>query len=124
MQINDSIKKLRELRNYTQEYMALQIGKTRKTYAQIENGDLHPKQEVLEKIAKALSVSVNDILNFNCKDFLQTVFKDKLNEEEKDFLCNNTNNIDELKKLYLKLIDEKDLRIKTLEEMISILKKR
>ncbi len=37
--IGEKIKKIRELKNYTQEYMAAQIGITQAGYSKIERGE-------------------------------------------------------------------------------------
>lgn len=62
--IGQKIKKLRELRNFTQTYMAIELDMTQQGYSKIEkDGKLTVHQ--LEKIAHILNVESAYILNFN-----------------------------------------------------------
>ena len=62
--IGHNIKMLRELRNYTQEYMAQCIGISRQSYCKLEHSaDINTAQ--LYQIAKALDTDVFHILAFN-----------------------------------------------------------
>jgi transcriptional regulator with XRE-family HTH domain len=64
------IKKLRELRNYTQTYMAIELDITQQGYSKIEKeGRLTVDQ--LDKIAKILQVESAYILNFNEEQLLR-----------------------------------------------------
>lgn len=53
-----SIKKFRELRNYTQEYMAEMLGISQNAYSKIENGRTRLTTDRLKKIAGILEISV------------------------------------------------------------------
>lgn len=123
MEINQSIRRIREFKNFTQEYVAQQIGKSRKTYADIENGDVEPRTEIFENIANVLGVSVEDIVNFNNKNFLQSIFKDNSKNTGVVFSLKDEQSTFDFKKLYEKIIEEKDMRIKVLEDMIALLKR-
>jgi transcriptional regulator with XRE-family HTH domain len=62
--VGQKIKKLRELRNYTQSYMAIELDMTQQGYSKIEKeGRLTVDQ--LDKIAIILNVDSTYILNFN-----------------------------------------------------------
>ena len=62
--VGQKIKKLRELRNYTQTYMAIELDITQQGYSKIEKeGRLTVNQ--LDQIAKILDVESAYILNFN-----------------------------------------------------------
>ena len=62
--VGQKIKKLRELRNYTQSYMAIELDITQQGYSKIEKeGRLTVDQ--LDKIANILQVESAYILNFN-----------------------------------------------------------
>jgi transcriptional regulator with XRE-family HTH domain len=65
MKIGDNIKKLRELRNYTQEYMAGGLEMSTNGYGKIERDEVEITLTKLEKIAALLEVSVNQILQFD-----------------------------------------------------------
>lgn len=56
------IRKLRELRNYTQEYMAEHLKVGQNTYSRWENGEVEPKLTHLRTIAEVLEVPVEELL--------------------------------------------------------------
>jgi transcriptional regulator with XRE-family HTH domain len=69
------IKKIRELKNVTQEYVATQLGLSIRAYSKIETGETQLTINRLNEISKALGVDPIEILGFddkqvfnNCKD--------------------------------------------------------
>ena len=71
MHIGTKIRKLRELKGYSQEYVASQLGMVQTNYSKIERGetkDMTVKR--LEEIAKVLEVTPATILNFDEKQVL------------------------------------------------------
>lgn len=68
--VGQKIKKLRELRNYTQTYMAIELDMTQQGYSKIEKeGKLSVHQ--LDKIASILKVESAYILSFNEEQLLR-----------------------------------------------------
>lgn len=67
-----SIRKIRELNDYSQEYMALSIGVSTKTYANIENGRSKIKLDYLERICQTLQISVPQLFQFSTNPFPQS----------------------------------------------------
>jgi len=67
MEIGIKVKKLRELRNFTQEYMAKHLDMTTSGYGKIERDESEVSYQRLEKIAEVLGIKVEDIINFNEK---------------------------------------------------------
>lgn len=65
MQVGQKIKKLRELKNFTQEYMAGLLDMTQSSYSKIETGETDISYSKLEKIAAALEIRTEDIITFN-----------------------------------------------------------
>ncbi|MCK4661424.1 MAG: helix-turn-helix transcriptional regulator [Bacteroidales bacterium] len=75
MKISTKIKKVRELKGYSQEYMADQMGITQAAYSKIENNEKNINFEKLTTIAKVLDIEPLKLLNFdeqqvfnNCKN--------------------------------------------------------
>ncbi len=58
-----SLKELRENNNFSQQELAAKISVKRSTYAMWETGKSAPKTTDLPKIAEALKVTVEDIVN-------------------------------------------------------------
>ena len=111
--IGNKIRKIREIKGYSQEYMSSKLGIAQNSYSKMERGETNVDEEKLSQIAIVLEVEKEMIKNFN----EQAVFNS----------CNqsgyiNTQNINPLEKLqevYEKLLAEKDLRIKLLEGMLG-----
>lgn len=65
MEIGYKIKKIRELRNYRQEYMAEKLGISQVSYSRVESGQTKLNLSRLEDIAKILEVNQIFIINFD-----------------------------------------------------------
>lgn len=61
------MRKIREFRGYTEEYMAGELKMHRHTYGKIENGEKDPGIGLLEECARILKVSLHQILNLTEK---------------------------------------------------------
>lgn len=64
------IKKTRELRGYSQEYLANQLGISQKTYSNIETNQAKVDYNRLEEISKILKISLVELLSFDEKNAL------------------------------------------------------
>ena len=62
MKFSDRLKDIRERKNLTQEELANLSGVSARSIQRYESGASRPRVEATEKIAKALNVSVNEIL--------------------------------------------------------------
>ena len=67
MKVGDNIKKLRELRNYTQQYMADQLEISLSGYGKIERNETDVSLGRLQQIADILGVDIHGILRFDDK---------------------------------------------------------
>jgi transcriptional regulator with XRE-family HTH domain len=59
----DKIRTIRELRDFSQEYMADKLGIAQNTYSKIETNQTKLTAEMLKKVAEILGVSPVDILS-------------------------------------------------------------
>ncbi|WP_299247929.1 helix-turn-helix transcriptional regulator [uncultured Cytophaga sp.] len=110
MEIGIKIKKVRELRNLTQEYMAQQLNVSQSTYSRYEkeDGDLTVSQ--LNKIAQLLEIKIDDLINFDEK----LIFNNYGTAHDKSFSVNYINISEKERELYdktIKLLEEKILMI-------------
>lgn len=102
-----NIKQIRELKSFTQEYMAQQLDISQPAYAKIEQGLTVLKIDRLQHIADILEVDVSALLNtthiFNIVFQAQAMQSGYINTQ------NNTNIIDieMLKKIIQEIIDKK-----------------
>jgi transcriptional regulator with XRE-family HTH domain len=65
MQTGEKIRAFRELRNYTQEYVANKLGMSQVNYSKIERGEITVSEDKINKIAEVLEVSPQYIKDFN-----------------------------------------------------------
>ena len=70
MSIGNHIKKLRELRNYTQTFISTELEISISAYSKIERNETEISLKRLEQIAKILNVNLNTLLLFNEKSFI------------------------------------------------------
>jgi transcriptional regulator with XRE-family HTH domain len=59
----NKIRTIRELRGYSQDYVAAKLEIAQNTYSKLETNQTKLTTEMLEKIASILEVSINDILS-------------------------------------------------------------
>ncbi|TDO73336.1 DNA-binding XRE family transcriptional regulator [Flavobacterium chryseum] len=119
--IKNKIKSIRELKNYTQEYMADQLGVTQAGYSKIEKGKTILSYVKLVEIAKILDVSVEDIISFDSQKYFNNF--NNVNGNNNGSIMINADN-ETLKNLYedkIKLLEK--LLKKTEEELCRYKKK-
>ncbi|KQW99533.1 helix-turn-helix transcriptional regulator [Flavobacterium sp. Root420] len=109
--IKNKIKSIRELKNYTQEYMADQLGVTQAGYSKIEKGKTILTYVKLVEIARILEVSVEDIISFDSERYFSSINTVKGNSNNGSILINSDNSA-VLKELY-------EDKIKLLEKLLS-----
>ncbi|MEO6177535.1 MAG: helix-turn-helix transcriptional regulator [Flavobacterium circumlabens] len=120
--IKNKIKSIRELKNYTQEYMADQLGVTQAGYSKIEKGKTVLSFVKLVEIARILEVSVEDILSFDSQRYFNNFNKVKGNNNGSIQI--NPDNSTALKELYEdKIMLLEKLLSKTEEELNRYKKK-
>ena len=87
MTIGYKIRKLRENKNYTQQYMAEQLGITQRAYGMLESDDIKPSNDKLFKIAELMEVDLVQLVNL---DLDRITFKD--NSQNSGVITNSANN--------------------------------
>ncbi len=106
------IRKIRELKGYSQSIIADSVDTSKKQLSRIENGQTSPSFELLQKITDALEISLNELLNFN-ENLIFNSFT--TNQQGGKYIAYNNTEIDQVEKLYKMLLDEKDKIISLLE---------
>ncbi|RYU91785.1 helix-turn-helix domain-containing protein [Emticicia agri] len=114
MEIGTKIKKLRELRNFTQEYMAKNLEMTPSGYGKIERDETEVSYQKLEKIAEVLGLKIEDIINFN----EQIVFNVMHNQTGNGYVIHNGISEQE-RKLYEQIIAQQKEEIENLRKIIE-----
>lgn len=111
LQIGQKIKKLRELKNFTQSHLASELGITQGAYSKMELGETEISFSKLTKIAEVFGMSPEEIMTFN----EQMIFNVMHNQTGNGFVINKGFTENE-KKLY-------EDQIVHLKEEINYLKK-
>lgn len=62
------IRRLRELQNYSQQYLADQIGISQRAYSKIEAGQTKLSVERLDRIAKILNCPMENIISLSAEE--------------------------------------------------------
>lgn len=106
--ISKNIRKYRELKGYSQEYMAHELDITQASYAKIENNTTKINVERLFAIAKVLEMDAGEILELN----KQTIYNQ----------TNNTNAFGNIEKFHQDNKEAYEQIIKAKDEQIALLK--
>lgn len=96
LKIGHKIKKLRELKNLTQEHMAKSIGISQGAYSRMELGETEITYTKLEKISEELGMKPEEIISFN----ESLVFNVMNNQTGNGLVINNNQISEEDKNLY------------------------
>ncbi len=113
MEIGTKVKTLRELKNFTQEYMAKHLEMTVSGFGKIERNESEVSYQKLEKIAEILGIQVEDLVSFNEK----LVFNIMHNKTGNGYVVNN--GALEKEKLYEQIIVNQKEEIATLRTIIE-----
>ena len=111
LQLGQKIKKLRELKNFTQSHIASELGITQSAYSKMEHGETEVSYSKLTKIAEVFGMAPEEIMTFN----EQMIFNVMYNQTGNGFVVNKGFTENE-RKLY-------ENQITQLKEETSYLKK-
>lgn len=107
--IGNTIRKLREAKGYSQEYVAIELGLTQPTYAKIEKEGDKISVGRLIKIAKILNCTISDLFgeevmqHFKMSNFKDSkYYLDNVSKSDKEHIETLRNEIDFLRKLFEK----------------------
>jgi transcriptional regulator with XRE-family HTH domain len=116
MELGTKIKRIREERNYSQDFLAQRLSITQKAYSKIENNQTRLSVDHLLKIAEVLETSVNKILGIDGG----TIYNNySTNNGEGDGIIINKTISDKIIELYDKLLKAKEDEIIMLKKMLD-----
>ncbi len=112
-------KKIRELKNLKQEYVATQLGISQQQYSEIERNKVDIKESRLREIAQILEVKPEDILTFDDRQVFN-IFENQNSTVNGTFIQNSDQNVtDKLIQQHKEYLNE---IIKIKDEEIALLK--
>ena len=112
MKIGHKIRKLRELKNLTQEHMAKSIGVSQGAYSRMELGETEITYTKLEKISTELGMRPEEVIAFN-----ESMVFNVMNNQTGNGLVINNNQLSETE------MNMYERQIKLLKEENAYLKK-
>jgi transcriptional regulator with XRE-family HTH domain len=125
MQVGQKIKKIRELRNFTQEYLATRLNISQESYSKIEANKTKVSTERLEQIATILEVSIFELMTFDDK-YVFNNYNNAVNAIQTSAKENAKviffNQAESEKQLYERLIEELKKQVERLEKENDFLK--
>lgn len=103
------IKQIRELKNFTQEYVAQKLGLSTRAYSKIETGETQLTINRLNEISKVLEIEPMQLLGF---------------DDKKIFNINNSTGNNGYNNIFFpeKLVQQYEETIQSLKEQIQLLK--
>lgn len=114
MILGQRIKKLREFKNLTQEYISSELGITQSSYSKIESGETDIPFSRLEQISKILGLNPEDIISFN-----ETIVFNLINNKTANGLVINNQTSQIEKNLYEQYIETLKSEISHLKSVID-----
>jgi len=72
--MHENIRKLRDIKGFSQEYMATKLNISQNTYSRIENGYISLKFDRLIQIASILEIDIPKLINFNDQSFFNVKY--------------------------------------------------
>ncbi|TAE76042.1 MAG: XRE family transcriptional regulator [Bacteroidetes bacterium] len=112
--IGEKIKKFREMRNFTQDYIAKKLEMTPQGYGKIERNEVEITIQKLTIVAEILNTTIQDILGFEDK----FVFNNQ-EHYQNNVINNDTTNFQELKLVYEKMIKSQEKEITYLRSVLE-----
>lgn len=113
-EIGARIKRLREDRNYSQDYLAQKLGITQKAYSKIETNQTRLSVDNLLRISEVLETSINKILDIDGG----TVYNNYSTHNGEGIVINKTTS-DKIIDLYDRLLKAKDDEIEVLKKLLE-----
>ena len=104
--VGEKIRKIREIKGYSQEYMASQLKMSQNNYSRIELNQTKIDLDRLQEISTVLEVDPMDIFNFDERYIFQSTSHSQTGGETKSGIFNNEAIIKELKEHIDYLRDE------------------
>jgi transcriptional regulator with XRE-family HTH domain len=116
--IGQKIKNAREVKKFSQDFVAKKLGITQRAYSKIENNEVNLSVSRLLKISEILCIQANELLP---NDTALVYNNNFTTQKGNGVLINQT---EKSLELYEKLIHEKDNLISAKDEIITYLKSK
>lgn len=119
MILGSKIKTIREMKNFTQEYVAEKLEMSQSNYSRIERNEINLPIKTLQTIADIFDITLTELIEFDAKYFFNQVNNQTINGDIK-----NQSNSELLQKAYEDHINSLNKEIEHLRNVISDLMKK
>lgn len=120
MKVGEKIRKVRNLKGISQEYLAQKMNISQVSIAKIERDEMSLSLNKLEQIANILEVSVEEILKFDDAKIFKLNFKDNTTNSGNAYAYAYFNeNFEKERQLYERMLSERDLEIEALKKQVE-----
>lgn len=117
MEVNDKIRRMRELNSWSQEEMAERLGMSTNGYAKLERGETSLNIPKLEKIAAIFNINLSDLLAINERSIVCLINENSQNSS--NYYGNHPNALQaQIEKLQL-IIDHQQQTLILKEQLIA-----
>lgn len=107
MKVGENIRKIRDLKGFSQDYLANKLGVSQTAIHNIEGNITKVTVEKLKKIADILEVTPEQILEFSDSKIFNTTFSDNASNNG-NVVAYINENFEKERQLYERLLVEKD----------------
>jgi transcriptional regulator with XRE-family HTH domain len=108
--IGEKIRKIREIKGFSQEYMASRLKMSQNNYSRIELDQNNITLSRLEEIANVLEVKPSDIVEFDTQYVLHNTWNNQTGGESKGGVFHNDSIVKELKE-HIAYLQEENKRL-------------
>lgn len=112
-ELGNNIRKIRELRGYSQQYLADKTGMSQKNLSRIETGQLSPTFKTLMSICECLDIQLVELLEFDERIIFNNIIQNQQGGEC-EFKAYNNTDVERIEALYKTLLEEKERTIQML----------
>lgn len=120
--IHRTIKKLRDLKSFTQQEMANKLNISLKAYQNFENGFTKLDLDRLQEVSKILEISIEDLINSEDGVYISEIKNNDVGFNNSEIIINHQRS-DLEKELYERIIKDKDAEIAYLRQVLKNLGK-
>lgn len=127
MKVNDKVRMMRELRDWSQEEMAHKLGMSTNGYAKIERGEVRLNIPKLEQIASVLGMDILELMSVSDHNVICLVSENSAHSS--NYYSSSQDLIQDLEKMKLmlahkdELLKQQEREIQTLTKLVEALKK-
>lgn len=126
--LNEKIRVLREMKNWSQEEMAERVNMSKNGYAKMERGESRLAVETLDKIAQVFDMDMVELINISDKGLVCLFSESNSGTHYGNFYQGSESVLAQNEKLQLtirhqeELLQQKEQELQTLRDVLAILK--